>query len=184
LLEQAHPAVHDVVQPDVARTRTAMLEDVVQFGTGMPARALGRPAGGKTGTTNDFTDAWFIGFTPQLTAGVWVGYDDKAVSLGKPETGAIAALPIWLEFMQAALASKPIETFQNVVPLEQLALTKTVHVDTPDSAPTEAGEVPRGNDTVPAIDTKPPGIAPASKTPAEPVLPPKQTPISTADPRG
>jgi penicillin-binding protein 1A len=184
MLEQAHPAVHDVVQPDVARTMTAMLEDVVQFGTGMPARALGRPAGGKTGTTNDFTDAWFIGFTPQLTAGVWVGYDDKAVSLGKPETGAIAALPIWLEFMQAALASKPVETFQNVVPLEQLALTKTVHVDTPDSAPTEAGEVPRGNATPPAIDTKPPGIAPASKTPAEPVLPPKQTPISTADPRG
>ena len=184
LLEQAHPAVHDVVQPDVARTMTAMLEDVVQFGTGMPARALGRPAGGKTGTTNDFTDAWFIGFTPQLTAGVWVGYDDKAVSLGKPETGAIAALPIWLEFMQAALASKPIETFQNVVPLEQLALTKTVHVDTPDSAPTEAGEVPTGNTTPPAIDAKPPGIAPASKTPAEPVLPPKQTPISAADPRG
>jgi penicillin-binding protein 1A len=184
LLEQAHPAVHDVVQPDVARTMTAMLEDVVQFGTGMPARALGRPAGGKTGTTNDFTDAWFIGFTPQLTAGVWVGYDDKAVSLGKPETGAIAALPIWLEFMQAALASKPVETFQNVVPLEQLALTKTVHVDTPDSAPTEAGEVPTGNGTSPAMDTKPPGIAPASKTPAEPVLPPKQTPISTADPRG
>jgi penicillin-binding protein 1A len=184
MLEQAHPAVHDVVQPDVARTMTAMLEDVVQFGTGMPARALGRPAGGKTGTTNDFTDAWFIGFTPQLTAGVWVGYDDKAVSLGKPETGAIAALPIWLEFMQSALASKPVETFQNVVPLEQLALTKTVHVDTPDSAPTEAGEVPRGNATPPAIDTKPPGIAPASKTPAEPVLPPKQTPISTADPRG
>jgi penicillin-binding protein 1A len=184
LLEQAHPAVHDVVQPDVARTMTAMLEDVVQFGTGMPARALGRPAGGKTGTTNDFTDAWFIGFTPQLTAGVWVGYDDKAVSLGKPETGAIAALPIWLEFMQAALASKPVEAFQNVVPLEKLALTKTVHVDTPDSAPTEAGEVPRGNDTPSAIDAKPPGIAPASKTPAEPVLPPKQTPISAADPRG
>src|SRR5467141_480636 len=83
LLEQAHPAVHDVVAPDVARTMTAMLEDVVQFGAGMPARALGRPAGGKTGTTNDFTDAWFLGFTPQLTAGVWVGYDDTAVSLGK-----------------------------------------------------------------------------------------------------
>ena len=103
---------------------TAMLEDVVQFGTGMPARALGRPAGGKTGTTNDFTDAWFIGFTPQITAGVWVGYDDKAVSLGKPETGAVAALPIWLEFMQGALAGKPVEDFQNVVPLEKVALTK------------------------------------------------------------
>ena len=144
LLEQAHPVVHDVIEPDVARTMTAMLEDVVQFGTGMPARALGRPAGGKTGTTNDFTDAWFIGFTPQITAGVWVGYDDKQVSLGKPETGAIAALPIWLEFMKGALDGKPIQNFQNVVPLERVALTKTVKVDTPDSAPTEAGESPVG----------------------------------------
>jgi penicillin-binding protein 1A len=184
LLEQAHPAVHDVIAPEVARTMTAMLEDVVQFGTGMPARALGRPAGGKTGTTNDFTDAWFIGFTPQLTAGVWVGYDDKAVSLGKPETGAIAALPIWLEFMQSALVGKSIEAFQNVVPLEKVALTKTVQVDTPDSAPTEAGEAPRGDDTPSGSGAAPPIIAPASKTPPEPVLPPKQTPISTGDPRG
>ena len=83
VLEQAHPAVHDVIAPDVARTMVAMLEDVVKFGTGMGAKALGRPAGGKTGTTNDFTDAWFMGFTPQFTAGVWVGFDDKAVSLGK-----------------------------------------------------------------------------------------------------
>jgi penicillin-binding protein 1A len=142
LLEQAHPAVHDVLEPDVARTMTAMLEDVVQYGTGMPARALGRPAGGKTGTTNDFTDAWFIGFTPEITAGVWVGYDDKSVSLGKPETGAVAALPIWLEFMQGALAGKTVEAFPNVVPLEKVALTKSVVVDTPDSAPTESGESP------------------------------------------
>ena len=185
LLEQAHPAVHDVVAPDVARTMTAMLEDVVQFGTGMPARALGRPAGGKTGTTNDFTDAWFLGFTPQLTAGVWVGYDDTAVSLGKPETGAIAALPIWLEFMQSALADKPIEAFQNVLPLEKLALTKDIKVDTPDSAPTETSEEPTGADAPPGNATAPPGIAPASKTPPpEPVQSPKQTPISTADPRG
>jgi penicillin-binding protein 1A len=183
LLEQAHPAVHDVVEPDVARTMTAMLEDVVQFGTGMPARALGRPAGGKTGTTNDFTDAWFIGFTPQLTAGVWVGYDDKAVSLGKPETGAIAALPIWLEFMQGALVGRPVESFQNVVPLEKIAVTKTVKVDTPDSAPTEAGEAPT-DETPPGNGTAPPGIAPASRTPPAPITPPKQTPISVGDPHG
>src|SRR6266404_868812 len=184
LLEQAHPAVHDVVAPDVARTMTAMLEDVVQFGTGMPARALGRPAGGKTGTTNDFTDAWFIGFTPQLTAGVWVGYDDTAVSLGKPETGAIAALPIWLEFMRGALAGKPIENFQNVVPLEKQALTKDIKVDTPDSAPTEAGEAPTGKKAPAGIGTTPQGIAPASKKPSELVQPPKETPISAGDPRG
>jgi penicillin-binding protein 1A len=134
-----------------------MLEDVVQFGTGMPARALARPAGGKTGTTNDFTDAWFIGFTPEITAGVWVGYDDKAVSLGKPETGAIAALPIWLQFMQGALAGKPVATFQNVVPLERVALTKSVVVDTPDSAPTEGGEIPVAPDAKPEnLPTAPP----------------------------
>ena len=183
LLEQAHPVVHDVIEPDVARTMTAMLEDVVQYGTGMPARALGRPAGGKTGTTNDFTDAWFLGFTPQITAGVWVGYDDKQVSLGKPETGAIAALPIWLEFMQGALDGKPIEDFQNVVPLQKVALTKNVKVDTPDSAPTEAGESPvnRGEapGNPPAVpDKNLPGEAPAK------VTPPVEVPASAPGPRG
>jgi penicillin-binding protein 1A len=172
LLEQAHPIVHDVIEPDVARTMTAMLEDVVQFGTGMPARALGRPAGGKTGTTNDFTDAWFIGFTPEITAGVWVGYDDKAVSLGKPETGAIAALPIWLQFMQGALAGKPVTTFKNVVPLEKVALTKSVVVDTPDSAPTEGGEIPvapeAGEGNPPAGPDK---VSPPAQNPAMPPIP-------------
>ena len=103
LLEEAHPPVHDVISPEVARTMVAMLEDVVNFGTGVGAKALGRPSAGKTGTTNDFTDAWYMGFTPQLTAGVWVGFDDKQKSLGRSETGARAALPIWLEFMQNAL---------------------------------------------------------------------------------
>jgi penicillin-binding protein 1A len=181
LLEQAHPLVHDVVEPDVARTMTSMLEDVIERGTGTPARVLGRPAGGKTGTTNDFTDAWFIGFTPEITAGVWVGYDDKSVSLGKPETGAIAALPIWLEFMQGALEGKPIQAFQNVMPLDKVALTKNVKVDTPDNAPTEAGEGPiapdaaRGNTpTVP--ESMPPGEAPAK------AIPPPQSPPTTPTP--
>ena len=183
LLEQARPGVHDVLEPDAARTMTSMLQDVVKFGTGMPARALGRPAGGKTGTTNDFTDAWFIGFVPQLTAGVWVGYDDKAVSLGKPETGAIAALPIWLEFMQAALAGKEVEDFPNVEPLEKVALTRTVKVDTPDSAPTEASEAPATQggapeNSPPALEKGPPAEAPAK------VTPPAQTPATTPNPRG
>jgi penicillin-binding protein 1A len=182
LLEQAHPLVHDVVEPDVARTMTSMLQDVVERGTGTPARALGRPAAGKTGTTNDFTDAWFIGFTPEITAGVWVGYDDKSVSLGKPETGAIAALPIWLEFMQGALDGKPIQIFQNVVPLEKLAMTKNVKVDTPDNAPTEAGEGPispaQSPDNSPAgLDSRPPGEAPAK------AVPPPQNPPTVPVPR-
>lgn len=135
LLEEARPNVTDVIPPSVARTMTAMLEDVVQFGTGVRAKELGRPSAGKTGTTNDFTDAWYIGFTPQTTAGVWVGNDDKRVSLGKKETGARAALPIWLEFMQQAMQGTPVENFPNVVPLEKLAGTKSVQVDTPDTAP-------------------------------------------------
>ncbi len=175
------PLVHDVIEPDVARTMTAMLEDVVERGTGTPARALGRPAGGKTGTTNDFTDAWFIGFTPEITAGVWVGYDDKSVSLGKPETGAIAALPIWLEFMQGALAGKPIQQFQNVVPLEKVALTKNVKVDTPDTAPTEAGEGPTTFSPSPEAAPAAPGAKAPGEAPAVTPLP--QNPPEAINPR-
>jgi penicillin-binding protein 1A len=137
LLEEAHPEVHDVLTPDVARTMTAMLEEVVQFGTGVAAKQLGRPSAGKTGTTQDYTDAWYVGFTPQLTTGVWVGYDDRAITLGKRETGARAALPIWLEFMQAASAGMPRLDFPNVTPLEALEAGHKVKVDTPDTAPTE-----------------------------------------------
>ncbi|HUO36082.1 MAG TPA: PBP1A family penicillin-binding protein [Candidatus Acidoferrum sp.] len=135
LLEEARPQVTDVIPPDVARTMVAMLEDVVQFGTGVRAKELGRPSAGKTGTTNDFTDAWYIGFTPQLTCGVWVGNDDKRISLGKKETGARVALPIWLEFMQKAMVGMPVENFPNVVPLEKIAPTQHVLVDVPDTAP-------------------------------------------------
>src|ERR1700745_142564 len=100
LLEEAHPGIHGVIAPDVAHTMTAMLEEVVQFGTGIAAKALKRPAAGKTGTTQDYTDAWFIGFTPQITTGVWLGFDDKQISLGNEETGARAALPGWLGVME------------------------------------------------------------------------------------
>jgi penicillin-binding protein 1A len=158
MLEEAHPEVHDVISPEVARTMTAMLEEVIQFGTGIQAKALGRPAAGKTGTTQDYTDAWFIGFTPQLTAGVWVGYDDKQISLGKKETGARAALPIWLEFMQSALSGVPEIEFANVVPLEQEARDHAVHVDTPDTAPTEDEPGER--------KAKPPAESPPAKTTA------------------
>jgi penicillin-binding protein 1A len=135
VLEEPKPEVTDVIPPETARTMVAMLEDVVQFGTGVKAKELGRPSAGKTGTTNDFTDAWYIGFTPGLTAGVWVGNDDPRQSLGKKETGAAAALPIWLEFMQAANQGLPVEQFPNVVPLEKQVLGRTQQVDVPDTAP-------------------------------------------------
>src|SRR5271168_224064 len=107
VLEEARPKVNDVLKPEVARTMTAMLEDVVQFGTATKAKELKRPLAGKTGTTSDFTDAWFMGFSPSLTAGVWMGNDDNSVPLGNKETGAKAALPIWMEFMKEVYADKP-----------------------------------------------------------------------------
>ena len=150
LLEEAHPEVHDVLAPEVAHTMTAMLEEVVQFGTAVKARSIGRPAGGKTGTTQDFTDAWFIGFTPQITAGVWVGNDDKQVSLGKRETGAQSALPIWMEFIQQGMGGLPVLNFANVTTLEEQALEHHVNVDTPDTAPEdEAPTTPRRKPQLP-----------------------------------
>ena len=158
LLEEAHPSIHEVVSPEVARTMTAMLEEVIQFGTGIEAKVLKRPAAGKTGTTQDYTDAWFVGFTPQITAGVWVGFDDKQNSLGKKETGARAALPIWTGFMQSVLAGVPPLDFANVTPLEQLAGDHPVRVDTPDTAPTE--------DEPGAPKAKPPAVPPPANTAA------------------
>jgi penicillin-binding protein 1A len=184
LLEEARPPVHDVISPEVARTMVAMLEDVVNLGTGVGAKALGRPSAGKTGTTNDFTDAWYMGFTPQLTAGVWVGFDDKQKSLGRGETGARAALPIWLEFMQNALAGMPVENFPNVEPLEQVALTKSVHVDTPDTAPTEGSEEGTGHSAPQPPLPPQPAVAPPPAPPENPPDPPSTGAQKLSDPSG
>jgi penicillin-binding protein 1A len=87
-----------------------MLQGVVQRGTATQALVLGRPVGGKTGTTNDYRSAWFMGFSPKLVVGVFVGFDDNR-SLGDRETGAVAALPIFVEFMQEALKGYPPDDF-------------------------------------------------------------------------
>ena len=105
-----NPAVTQVIDQQTARTMMTLLEDVTQHGTGSMARQLGHPLGGKTGTTSDFTDAWFMGFSPSVTCGVWVGYDSRE-SLGKKETGAQAALPIWITFMKQAIVGKDDELF-------------------------------------------------------------------------
>jgi penicillin-binding protein 1A len=95
-----------VVDPITAYQIATMLEGVVQHGTGIQARVLARPVGGKTGTTNEFRSAWFVGFTPQLVVGTYIGFDDNR-SLGHGETGAVAAVPIFIEFMQEALKGYP-----------------------------------------------------------------------------
>ena len=100
-----------LISPQHAFIMTSLLQGVVQHGTGQRAKALGRPIAGKTGTSSDYADAWFIGFTPSLLASVWVGFDDRT-SLGKNETGAVAALPIWISFMEKALDEIPAEPFE------------------------------------------------------------------------
>ena len=110
LLEENVPEPKQVLTPELAFVATQMLKGTIERGTGVAAKALGRPAAAKTGTTNDYSNAWFIGFTPQLATGVWVGYD-RPRSLGKDETGSRVAVPIWTTFMQSALAGMPAEDF-------------------------------------------------------------------------
>ncbi|MCS6925971.1 MAG: PBP1A family penicillin-binding protein [Candidatus Binatia bacterium] len=99
-----------VIAPETAYLMTSMLQSVIERGTGKSVQEIGRPAAGKTGTTNEFQDAWFLGYTPEMLTGVWVGYDEKR-SLGEKETGGRVAAPIWLDFMKRALAGRPITTF-------------------------------------------------------------------------
>ncbi len=109
-LNEKVPEVTEVISVEVARTMMVLLKSVVQYGTGSAASSLGHPLGGKTGTTNNYTDAWFVGFSPSVTCGTWIGFDTRE-SLGKKETGAKAALPMWIDFMRAAVADKPKEQF-------------------------------------------------------------------------
>lgn len=99
-----------VLDPRVAFVMTHLMKEVVTYGTGHAAKELGRPSAGKTGTTNEYNDAWFMGFTPHVVTGVWVGFDNHR-ALGKGETGAKAALPIWLDFMKEASKGYPSEDF-------------------------------------------------------------------------
>jgi penicillin-binding protein 1A len=105
LLEENRPEPHEAIRADTAFVMTNLLRGVVQRGTAQAAAELDWPLGGKTGTMDEYTDAWFIGFDPNITVGVWVGYDEKR-SLGSGETGASAALPIWTEFMRAYIDTR------------------------------------------------------------------------------
>ena len=110
ILEQGGPELVRTLSEDTAYIMQHLLRGVVKHGTGWRAKALGRPSGGKTGTTNDMIDAWYMGFTPQIVTGVWVGFDEEA-PLGVNETGSRAAAPIWLNFMKKALDGRPALPF-------------------------------------------------------------------------
>jgi len=111
VLEEMAPERIKVIEKTTAYLMTHMLEGVVKYGTAWRLKALNRPVAGKTGTTNNLFDAWFLGYSPQYITGTWVGFDDEA-PLGKSETGSRAASPIWLGFMQRILADKPLKVFE------------------------------------------------------------------------
>ena len=115
ILEENFPKLGDVFPAETAGTMVDLLEEVVRTGTAKSAQSLGRPVAGKTGTTNDFTDGWFLGFTPSLTAGVWVGFDQK-VTLGRAESGGRTALPIWIDFIDQVYKDQPVEEFPTFSP--------------------------------------------------------------------
>ena len=108
ILEENRPVAHEAIRADTAFVMTHLLRGVVQRGTAGSAASLNWPLAGKTGTVDDYTDTWFIGFDPDLTVGVWVGYDEKKPIGGTSngETGATAALPMWIDFMRAYIASR------------------------------------------------------------------------------
>jgi penicillin-binding protein 1A len=110
VFEEAQVKVEQVIDPRIAFMTSYVMQDVVESGTGQRVKKLGRPVAGKTGTTDDTRDAWFMGFTPSLVAGVWVGFDQER-SLGRQEVGGRAAAPIWLYFAEKALQGMPVEVF-------------------------------------------------------------------------
>jgi penicillin-binding protein 1A len=124
VLEENLPELRDVIPAETARIMVDLMQEPVRFpgGTSNKAQELKRPVAGKTGTTNDFTDAWFIGYTPSLVAGAWIGFDEK-VTLGDKETGGRDALPIWLDFMKDVYKDKPVEQFDNAPKV----ITELVH---------------------------------------------------------
>jgi penicillin-binding protein 1A len=105
ILEEHRPEPREAIRADTAFVMTNLLRGVVQRGTAASAAALDWPLAGKTGTMDEYTDAWFVGFDPNITVGVWVGYDEKK-PLGNGETGAAAALPIWTDFMKAYIDAR------------------------------------------------------------------------------
>jgi len=112
-LEEAVPKEREVLSPQIAFLMNSMLSSVVCCGTGASIRGLGfgRPAAGKTGTTNDYSDAWFIGYTPQTVCGVWAGVDERR-SLGRGVTGSSGAIPVWVDAMIALHKGVPVEDFR------------------------------------------------------------------------
>jgi penicillin-binding protein 1A len=170
LLEEHVPEGREALSPEMAYVITHMLRGVVERGTGHGAKVLGRPIAAKTGTTNDYSNAWFIGFTPHIATGVWVGYD-RPRSLGRDETGARTAVPIWTAYMAKVLGDRAREDFPvpervSMVPIDLDPSNECVRVVTMAFV--------RG--TEPSISCGPrrQAVTPVTTSPALPVVPPTE----------
>ena len=162
------PAVDEIISQQTARTMMTLFRAVTAHGTGAAVAKMNHPLGGKTGTTSDFTDAWFMGFSPSITCGVWVGYDSRQ-SLGEKETGARAALPIWMEIMKVAIAGKDDEQFPGDTEQPPLEQAKAASPAKPILPPT-----PAAHSSVTS--------SPRTQTPATPpriTVPPVAKPVQT-----
>ncbi len=181
-LEARSQRVNEVISVDVARDMMILLRAVTTYGTAGIVSNMHHPFGGKTGTTNSFTDAWFVGFSPSVTCGVWVGYDNRQ-SLGAKETGGKAALPIWMDFMAKVIVDRPDEQFPSTnAPKRVLDVTP----DAGDANPANEPVPPEGDSAEPAAQPKtvtPPDLpadTPADDAPVAPATP--ATPPPAAEP--
>jgi penicillin-binding protein 1A len=174
-LQQRTPEVREVISVEIAREMMVLLRAVVAHGTAAAASSLKHPFGGKTGTTNSYTDAWFIGFSPSITCGTWMGFDNRQ-SLGEKETGARAALPMWMDFMKVAIADKPDEEFSR-----ENAPKRAIDVP---MAPPSGEVVPKPvqpDDDSESMDDSESAAPPKPAVPQEPMaLPPQVTPDDSA----
>jgi penicillin-binding protein 1A len=165
-MNQKPPLVTEAISVETARTMMQFLQAVTRMGTGAAAASLNHPFGGKTGTTNNYTDAWFIGFSPSVTCGTWIGFDNRQ-TLGEKETGAKAALPMWMDFMRAAIADKPDEAFPTGnAPMRQLDLPLTPPTTAPATTPAPKSPTESEPDANEPDDNAAAKSAPASSAPS------------------
>ncbi len=183
VLEKNTPRPAEVLTEETAGTMTSMMQSVMDHGTGYPARARGftLPAAGKTGTMDDYVDAWFVGYIPSLVAGVWVGFDQKK-TIGRGVTGARAALPAWTEFMIAATRGRPVDDF----PVPAGTVTRPVCAETgmlaTDACPTVTAETFNEGAEPTEYCTTHPGNPLAPSAPILTVEPPDEVPLDLEAP--
>jgi penicillin-binding protein 1A len=191
LLEEFVPEGREALSPETAYVMTHMLRGVVERGTGQAAKALGRPVAAKTGTTNDYSNAWFIGFTPRLVTGVWVGYD-RPKSLGRDETGSRVAVPIWTAYMAKVLGDSPKEDFPvpegitfapvDLDPSNECVRVVTMAFVRGTEPPVGCGSRRQATPLGPSPSGPTPWLAPPGQGPAPGLVPPALTPAPPSSP--